>query len=514
MKLPRTQDQLKLLLVYFPLTLSLVSSVDAQQVSANSDNLKRQSKAIHYDNNIFIDAPETPQIIEIFDSRNGPSSMLLERRLLGLKVLSLPLEARSTRDMLKTLNLLVAPQVMSVNDKEHLLFPLPMGNDPRANKEMVDNIDYRLPELGEFAAKAPSRLESPAKIKPPVKSENEIAIQNNQFDGWPKIIHTGLASIMFDGRGGHLGASIVPLTPLAHTWFYQNQNKFTRSKESQLGQALSATVLETVKALNSDLLDTRSASSKLVGEAKLTGTSIKAGCEIHPGLGKFSKLKENQFSIRQLSEKCAVVRVPHMSGGAESYFYLVNEKGWKVSAIRTPLEAKKFAPGLDPDEPSPDENWNRSEAKRKVALTPAQRAMSDAFDSARSQAARRSLMTDREIRMWFKQHQGENIVAKQAMADLEVGTSQPALVFYSLNIGYGDTTSSITCRLRSLELSAAQKLKNKNVYLKFAPGRYSESGILYSEDDCPPPIGPYGTIWTEKLADHWYLMRVINEYQF
>jgi hypothetical protein len=125
-------------------------------------------------------------------------------------------------------------------------------------------------------------------------------------------------------------------------------------------------------------------------------------------------------------------------------------------------------------------------------------------------------MTDAEIKVWFEQHQADlNVLAKQAMADLKVGEfRRKDLSFNSLSVSVRNADESVAGRLRALELSEAQKLKDKNVYLVFARGRYSLSGVLFSGDNCPPPIGPYGTIWTERLADHWYLMRVIDEQQF
>jgi hypothetical protein len=102
------------------------------------------------------------------------------------------------------------------------------------------------------------------------------------------------------------------------------------------------------------------------------------------------------------------------------------------------------------------------------------------------------------------------------MADLKVGECTDFRYFYNTSEQpvTGDPAVSIAGRLNALELGVVHKLKEKNVYLTFFSGRYSMSGLLYSEDNCPPPIGPYGTIWTEKLADHWYLMRVIDENQF
>lgn len=352
---------------------------------------------------------------------------------------------------------------------------------------------------------------------PVVLSEQEIVLRNTKFDGWPPIVHTGFFHMIFDGRGGHLGPCIVPLVPMAHTWFYQNQNNFIKSNGNGLSQALHSLVHQTVSSLNGNSIDTKTASSRLTGEAKLTGNSIKAGSAENPGLGKFSKLDENQIVVRLLSEKCAVARVKHMPPGTESYLYLIDDAGWKVSAIRTPLEVRKIAPGYDIDEPSYDERWNQWDVERVRKLSPSQRASENAIHNAAVRAARRSLMTDDEIKVWFKHHQADlSVLAKQSVADLKVGefTNSGCLDNTSEKPLANDSAVSIAGRLKALELGVAHKLKEENVYLIFYGGRYSLSGLLYSEDNCPPPIGPYGTLWTEKLADHWYLMRVIDDDQF
>jgi hypothetical protein len=78
----------------------------------------------------------------------------------------------------------------------------------------------------------------------------------------------------------------------------------------------------------------------------LTGVSIKAGSVQTPSLGEFKQLSKDQIEVRLLSEKTAVARVHHVQRGGESYFYLVDDNGWKVSAIRTPLDGRKIAPWI------------------------------------------------------------------------------------------------------------------------------------------------------------------------
>lgn len=501
-----------------PLRVSSLHDYPIEEIlKAKRTERKRDSEGVSYSQDLLADAPEVPQVIEFFDSKTGPSSILLDKRLDGLKVLSLPLDDPGTQAKLTKLNLAVAPQIVSVDDYNGFLYPFPIGNDWYANRDLFYTLDYVRPESGEFAAIRDKDGPPVAREVPKILSDQEIALRNSKFDGWPPIVNTGLGQIIFDGRGGHLGPSIEPLSPLAHTWFYQNQNNFSSSKSDKLTPALHALVRQTVTLLNSNALDTKTASSRLTGEAKITGNSIKAGWGEIPGLGKFLKLDESQIEVRLLSEKCAVARVKHMPPGTESYFYLVDDDGWKISAIRTPLEERKIAPGYDIDEPSIDENWNRLEAERIRNYTPAVKAALNASHDEQVRAARRSLMTDDEIKVWFKHHQAElNVLAKQSMTDLKLGefTNYRQFSYNSLLPITGDPKVSIAGRLKALELGAVQKPKENNVYLSYSNARYSESGVLYSEDNCPPPIGPYGTIWTEKLADHWYLMRVIDENQF
>lgn len=496
---------------------SLQDCPDEEILKAKRAERKRDSEGVSYSQDLLVDAPEVPQVIEFFDSKTGPSSILLDKRLDGLKVLSLPLDDPGTQAKLKNLNLKIVPQVVSVDDCNGFIYPFPIGNDWYANRDLFYTLYYEKPESGEFAAIRDKDGPPVAREVPKILSEQEIALRNTKFDGWPAIVHTGFGQIIFDGRGGHLGPSIEPLRPLARTWFYHNQNNFSSSKSDKLSRALHALVRQTVTLLNSNALDTKMASSKLTGEAKITGNSIKAGWGEIPGLGKFQKLDENQIEVRLLSETCAVARVKHMLPGTESYFYLVDDDGWKVSAIRTPLEERRYAPGCDIEEPSPDANWNRFEAESRRSFTPAVRASWDAFHDGQARALRRSLMSDAEIGVWFRQHQADlNVLATKSMADLKVGEFTDFRYFYNKSEPQvaSDSALSIPARLAALELGVVHKLKEKNVYLTFFSGRYSMSGLLYSEDNCPPPIGPYGTIWTEKLADRWYLMRVIDDHQF
>ncbi|MFA6210345.1 MAG: hypothetical protein WCT03_25995 [Candidatus Obscuribacterales bacterium] len=507
-----------------PLRLSSLQEFPNEELlKTKRKERKRDTQGIPYCGDVFDDAPEVPQVVEFFESRRGPSSILLQKRLDGLKVLSMPFDDARAHAIQHKLNLKIAPQVVSIDGYDGLVFPFPIGYDWQVNRDLFYSLDYAKPEPGEFAAIADEKSPPASEDLPETLSEQEIALRNSKFDGWPPIVHTGRGRIIFEQRGGHLGPSIIPVEPVAHTWFYHNQNNYNSSKNDKLNQDLQALVRQTVLSLNSSELDTKVAAAKLIGEAKLTGNSIKAGSEENPGLGKFQELDENRIEVRQLSDTCAVARVTHIAPGTESYFYLIDDSGWKISAIRTPLEERSFAPGYDIDEPSCDDNWNRREAERVRNLTAAKRASKDAIHNVRVRALRLSLMTDSEIKVWFDKHQAElNLVAKQSMADLDLGERSSSRIFHELPDepsaedlgGPDDLDWSLANRLKALELGGVHKLKEKNVYLTFASGRYSVSGVLFSEDDCPPPIGPYGTIWTEKLAEHWYLMRVIDDSQF
>ncbi|MBK7836254.1 MAG: hypothetical protein IPJ49_00880 [Candidatus Obscuribacter sp.] len=161
-----------------------------------------------------------------------------------------------------------------------------------------------------------------------------------------------------------------------------------------------------------------------------------------------------------------------------------------------------------------DDNWNRIEAERIQKSTPAQKELEKSYHDEQVRALKRSLMTDDEIKVWFSEHRDDlSILAKQGMNDLKVNEYAYHIRLRSIQVTK-DPPETLAAKLNALELGTARKLKDKNVYLAFACGRYSLSGLLYSEDNCAPPIGPYGTIWTEKLSDHWYLMRVIDEDQF
>ncbi len=450
-----------------PLRVSSLQDCPNEEIlKAKRAERKRDSEEVSYSQDLLVDAPEVPQVIEFFDSKTGPSSILLDKRLDGLKVLSLPLDDPGTQAKLKNLNLKIVPQVVSVDDCNGIIYPFPIGNDWYANRDLFYTIDYKKPDLGEFAAIRDKDRPPVAREVPRILSEQEIALRNTKFDGWPAIVHTGFGQIIFDGRGGHLGPSIEPLRPLAHTWFYHNQNNFSFSKSDKLSRALHVLVRQTVTLLNSDALDTKMASLNLTGEAKLTGNSIKAGWGEIPGLGKFQKLDENQIEVRLLSETCAVARVKQMPPGTESYFYLIDDDGWKVSAIRTPLEER----------PSPDADWNRFEAESRRSFTPAVRASWDAFHDGQARALRRSLMSDAEIGVWFRQHQADlNVLATKSMADLKVGEFTDFRYFYNKSEPpfASDSALAIPARLAALELGVVHKLKEKNVYLTYFSGRYS-----------------------------------------
>ncbi|MBL0187194.1 MAG: hypothetical protein IPP97_15795 [Candidatus Obscuribacter sp.] len=471
------------------------------------------SKGIPYSPELIADASEMPQIIEFFDSKTGPLSLLLEKRLCGIKVFSLPLDDPRTQTKLRSLGLSLTPQIVSVSAAKEKIFPVTLSDNWRVNRHIFDDIYYEKPEPGEFVPKDHNGPPVGSVVKTEL-TPDEFALRREKFDGWTPIVYTGLGKFLFDGRGGHLGPSISSLRPVAHTWHYQNQKEFSSSKAQDLSRILHALVLQAVKALNNNTLDFKESAQILSGEAKLTGVSIKAGSVQTPSLGEFKQLSKDQIEVRLLSEKTAVARVHHVQRGGESYFYLIDDNGWKISAIRTPLDGRKIAPGYDIDEPSMDDNWNRIEAERIQKSTPAQKELEKSYHDEQVRALKRSLMTDDEIKVWFSEHRDDlSILAKQGMNDLKVNEYAYHIRLRSIQVTK-DPPETLAAKLNALELGTARKLKDKNVYLAFACGRYSLSGLLYSEDNCAPPIGPYGTIWTEKLSDHWYLMRVIDEDQF
>lgn len=488
---------------------------DDELLKDKREERKRDSQAVSYSDDLFSDVSELPQVVEFFDPQLGPSSILLDKRLEGLKVMCRALDNVDVRETLKKLGLTQSPQVFTVDKEDEKLYPFPIGKNWRVNREMFSTLHYDRPEAGEFAAvsKTAGSLPEPS----PTIASGGITLSQKQFDGWPAIVHTGLGTIIFDGRGGHLGPSISPLVPLAHTWFYQNQRGYSCAEASKRKKELQKLLLQIVRLLNTDSLDTKVGTSVITGEAKFAGNSIKAGFEENPGLGKFGQLKASAPDLRLVSPNCAVARVAHANSLGESYFYLIDDQGWRLSAIRTPLEGKKAAPGHDVEEPSIDENWNRREAARVKELTASQKATYDSHKDLELRVQKRSLMTDTEVRQWFKSRLNAlQEIADQSMQSLRTGDfvfswhtklKKPLLV-------KEDPKASILEKLAAQELDGVEKLKDKNVFLRFGSARYSPSGLLYSQDNCPPPIGPYGTLWTEKLADHWYLMRVIDSHQF
>lgn len=164
------------------------------------------------------------------------------------------------------------------------------------------------------------------------------------------------------------------------------------------------------------------------------------------------------------------------------YFYLKNEGGWKVSAVRllalTGIIEQVYA-GL----------------KARPNLTYEER---DVLENARL-----TLASDSELKLWFP----DNRAALKKLCDLVRAQSGGggAAPFY---VGRDDKKyTEAALLLRKLNLSTASLKANGNVELVIGGMTDNTVGFIYSPLNEPPKISPSLYIWVEEVAPNWYLFR-------
>jgi len=194
-------------------------------------------------------------------------------------------------------------------------------------------------------------------------------------------------------------------------------------------------------------------------------------------IGPFSGPADALIAI---STDSLVVRVPVTMPNAEVkdfYFYLRENGGWKISAMRSLALTGiiYMVRDMDPNE---------------IAAIP---------DGAYIvENARLTLRSDHELRSWFAEHSDE--LRRVAALVGESSTELHRVKAAELN------ETAILKDLRGLALSSARRLPNG---VEFVIGGMVDNhvGFLHLRSGAPPPISPRNYIWIESLGEGWYLFR-------
>lgn len=196
----------------------------------------------------------------------------------------------------------------------------------------------------------------------------------------------------------------------------------------------------------------------------------------------FGNLTDAPDKVVLLDQKRAVGRFQRFGANAQItdvYFYLNDENGWKVTAVRllalTGMIEQAYL-GL----------------KAKTNLTEDEKGLLGNF--------KLTLAPDAELKSWFLDH-------KKPLDDLCVllaARSKKSV----LSVKRDDQTfPEAAGLLRKLDLSTTSV--NENGEVEFVIGGVTDNtvGFLYSASKNPPKIDPSSYIWVEEVAPNWYLFR-------
>ncbi|MBL0187614.1 MAG: hypothetical protein IPP97_17930 [Candidatus Obscuribacter sp.] len=265
-------------------------------------------------------------------------------------------------------------------------------------------------------------------------------------------------------------------------------------------------------------MDLKSGQTLCTGEALNYGNSVKAHKICRPAFASFGPLDGQSIEVNMVSGEAAVARVHELSAPFNVYMYFAKARGfgWRLSAIRTPVDLDSIDSLRAKRSSSGDELFDAVQSEW-LKSHPIAAATIDQFNAISSEL---SSAEDSKLADWFVAHKESlNELAKQGLEQLQpnVVVFHDAMYLRGRKIDDVDGKQmiegdEIKAKLGRLGLTMAFTPRPKNVFLGFDSSKQSDTGFLYSVDNLPPPINPYGCYWWQKLDDHWYLVRTVSGY--
>lgn len=432
----------------------------------------------------------TPNIIEIYSPDRGPSRVLMSARVLGVKAVSAAIDSVAANKLGESGMRVDKPDVYLVTP-DGLLYP------------------YLLPQ-SEFEALKVAKEFGCFELPPIPLQINRIAL-SQKSDKWiaPEEHHAGNMMAIFDQRGGHFSSGFSYMHQIVGTW-PESDSKWLSKDIEQIKSAAKAVI----NAIQNDTLDLKSGQALCTGEALNYGNSVKAHKISRPAFASFGALDGQSIQVNMVSGETAVARVHELSAPFNVYMYFAKARGsgWRLSAIRTPVDLDSIDLFSAKKRASADDHQSEWLKSHPIAA-----ATIDQFNAISSEL---SSAEDSKLVDWFVAHKDDlNGLAKQGLEQLQpnVIVYHDALYHRGLKLDDADGKQmiegdEIKAKLGRLGLSMALKPRDKNVFLGLDASNLSDTGFLYSVDNLPPPINPYGCYWWQKLDDHWYLVRAISGY--
>lgn len=208
---------------------------------------------------------------------------------------------------------------------------------------------------------------------------------------------------------------------------------------------------------------------------------LLAGEMLDLKIQSFGKLTDTPDKVLLLEKNSAVGRFQLFGENnqiTDVYFYLQNDNGWKVNAVRLlaltgiieqAYLGLKARPNLTAEEKSLFENF-------KLTLAP-----------------------DKELKIWFA---GNRMFLDNLCALLRAKSNS---AFY---VNRDDKkVPEVAELLRKLNLSTARMEANGDVEIVIGGITDNTVGFIYSPSNTPPKISPSSYIWVEEVAVNWCLFR-------
>lgn len=198
-------------------------------------------------------------------------------------------------------------------------------------------------------------------------------------------------------------------------------------------------------------------------------------------ISSFGRLTDTPDKVLLLEKNSAVGRFQLFGENnqiTDVYFYLQNDNGWKVSAVRllalTGIIEQAYL-GL----------------KAKPSLTEEEKSLFENF--------KLTLAPDKELKTWFS---GNRMLLDKLCALLRAKSNG---AFY---VNRDDKKFPEAAELlRKLNLSTARMEANGNVEIIIGGVTDNTVGFIYSPSKNSPKISPSSYIWVEEVAANWYLFR-------
>ncbi len=436
----------------------------------------------------------TPNIIEIYAPDKGPSRVLMGARVLGVKAVSAGVGSAAAKS-LGASGLPVDKADVYLVTPDGLLYP------------------YLLPDT-EIEALKMAKEFGCFELPPRPEEINRISL-SQKSDKWiePEQHRAGNMMAVFDGRGGHITSSFSYMHQVDGTW-PESDSKWLSKDVEQIKNAAKAAI----NAIQNDTLDLKSGQALCTGEALNYGNSMKAHKISRPAFASFGPLDSQSIEVKMVSGEAAVARVHELSAPFNVYMYFAKARGfgWRLSAIRTPVDIDSIDSLRANSRSSGDVRFDAVQSEW-LKSHPIAAATIDQFNAISSEL---SCAEDSKLADWFVAHKvAMNDLAKQGLNQLQpnVVVDQGAMYHRGLKLDDVDGKQmiegdEIKAKLGRLGLTMAFTPRPKNVFLGLDPSKQSDTGFLYSVDNLPPPINPYGCYWWQKLDDHWYLVRTVSGY--